>query len=285
MLLRARKALGATRLVRRVTGWEPVGRVLALAACARAFTEPLRFAVAELRSEAGVCSYTLRDSRMTLMLRHRTGDVSVVAEIFAERVYEPPPQAAAAVDALRRPPRILDLGANVGMFGAFALGRWPGATVLAYEPDPENVAVHRLTCAANPSASWQLVEAAAATCDGERRLRGGRYAESALVVPGEDGFDAAVRVSAVDVMPRLAGADIVKIDIEGGEWELLGDLRIGGTTALVLALEYHARHCPSADPKTAAREALSRIGYETIEVPLPGAVDGQGMLWGWRRAD
>jgi hypothetical protein len=35
-------------------------------------------------------------------------------------------------------PVILDIGANVGSFAAWALGRWPGAHIHCYEPLPDN---------------------------------------------------------------------------------------------------------------------------------------------------
>ena len=38
-------------------------------------------------------------------------------------------------------PVILDIGANVGSFAAWALKRWPGAHVHCYEPLPDNMLV------------------------------------------------------------------------------------------------------------------------------------------------
>jgi hypothetical protein len=38
-------------------------------------------------------------------------------------------------------PVILDIGANVGSFAAWALKRWPGAHVHCYEPPPDNFAL------------------------------------------------------------------------------------------------------------------------------------------------
>jgi len=36
------------------------------------------------------------------------------------------------------PPIVLDLGANVGAFCKYASTRWPGCTIYAYEPQPNN---------------------------------------------------------------------------------------------------------------------------------------------------
>jgi hypothetical protein len=43
--------------------------------------------------------------------------------------------------SLGRPIRVLDLGANIGLFGAWALGRFPVESILALKPDPENASV------------------------------------------------------------------------------------------------------------------------------------------------
>ena len=40
-----------------------------------------------------------------------------------------------------QPPLVIDLGANIGAFAAFARERWPGAHVVCFEPHPENQAV------------------------------------------------------------------------------------------------------------------------------------------------
>ena len=52
-------------------------------------------------------------------LRHRSRDMDILNEIFIAGTYSPP----AGIEALR-PLRALDLGGNVGLFGAFALHVW-----------------------------------------------------------------------------------------------------------------------------------------------------------------
>ena len=46
-----------------------------------------------------------------------------------------------------------------------------------------------------------------------------------------------------DVLGQIAEADLVKMDIEGGEWGILADPRIARQRALVL--EYHPRGLPA----------------------------------------
>jgi hypothetical protein len=88
-----------------------------------------------------------------------------------------------------------------------------------------------------------------------------------------------VEVPMVDVMPRLADADLVKIDIEGGEWALLADPRFAEARAVVL--EYHPYGCPTDDPRRSAHELLHAHGFEVT--PLFYEPDnGVGMLWATR---
>ena len=94
----------------------------------RAFTPPVLFAVREIGGSVAVRPYVLRNSAIKVYVRHGTPDVNVVGEILIERVYETPVPVGEALDDLGRPLRILDLGANIGLFGAFALRRWPGAS-------------------------------------------------------------------------------------------------------------------------------------------------------------
>lgn len=273
--------VGSLPAVRAVTDFEPVGRMLATRAAAQGVRSPWRFAALELSGRGGERPYVLRESDLQVWLRHRTADVAVVTEIFHEHVYEPPPGPRAAIEALGRPPEVLDLGANIGLFGAYALGRWPGCGVTAYEPDPLNCALHRRTVAANPGRRWELRELAASNEDGAIAFGGGRFSASARLAPGEEEAGSAT-VAAADVLPVLREIDLAKIDIEGGEWAILGDARFPASAPAVIVLEYHAHLCPGPDPRAAAEEALDAAGMRTAHLGLAGATEGQGMLWAWR---
>jgi len=96
-----------------------------------------------------------------------------------------------------------------------------------------------------------------------------------------------IAVAARDVFPHLAGTDLLKMDIEGGEWALLFDERFGTVLPRAIVLEYHSGGCPGANPKKAARERLTELGYR---VKLPASENtpdeapfwGRGLLWAWR---
>jgi FkbM family methyltransferase len=268
LLLRAVRQLATAPVFRRLTTITPLLR-LSFALRASLVRERRRFVRNELRPGPGTATYHLRKSGVAVAIRHHTGDVMVLDEIFSQGEYEPPPGVP-----LRNVSSAVDLGANVGLFGAWLLGTFPDARIVAYEADPANAAVHRLTIEANGLADqWRLVEAFAGTRSGTTSLVAGLHAVS------HEGKGIDVRV--VDVLPGLVDADLVKIDIEGAEWPILADPRFRELRARVVVLEYHVQGSPAPDPSAAAERALADASYEVVHAGRKPAF-GAGILWGFR---
>lgn len=248
---------------------------VALALRARCVRQSTRFAARELLRSRAVGEYRARASDLPLLIRHRSADVVTLGEIFHRPDYEPPAEVAAMLARRGRALRILDLGANVGLFGVFAAGRWPEASVVAVEPDPGNLAVLR-RCVQRTArgAAWQVVPAAAAAEDGAVAFESGGESLS-RIAPG-----ATACVPTIDVLPRLAGADLLKMDIEGGEWAILDDPRFAAAAPAVTVLEYHPHLCPHPDPRAAVEAVFRRAGQRIHTIF--SRPDGHGMLWAWR---
>jgi FkbM family methyltransferase len=246
---------------------------------ARLTTNPPRFAAAELLAPGRLVAHGVREAAgMEIFLEHGSPDVEAFDELFYQRIYAAPPEVEAAL-ALGRPLRILDVGANIGLFGLWALGRWPDATVEGFEPEPRNAAMHRATIARNGrGASWHLHEAAAGDRAGTLRFAAGRYAMGGPAQPGDPH---AIDVPVVDVLDAVKTADLLKIDAEGGEWAILGDPRFADTQARAVALEYHPDLCPADDARGAAYRLLERAGFTVRDQPTQ-APPGYGSVWAWR---
>jgi FkbM family methyltransferase len=253
-------------------------RVLPLTAMllrARTVRPAAVFAARSALRRRGEFVYRLRESGLRVVIRHGTGDVVTLGEVFHEHDYRPP---GAVETRLLDATRIVDLGANVGLFGVFAAARWPRAEIVAFEPDPANASVHERTIAINNlQVRWKLEQSAAGTSDGHARFLAGDVALSRLA-GAED--PRAIEVAVEDVLPRMAGSDLVKIDIEGGEWAILRDPRFRQSPPRVLVLEYHPRFCPEADPRLAAESALAAAGLDVESIWH--RADGHGMLWAWQ---
>jgi FkbM family methyltransferase len=134
-------------------------------------------------------------------------------------------------------PVILDIGANVGSFAAWALKRWPGCRIHCYEPLPENFALLTRNLAQFAGASVSLNNFAIGD-PGLTRLYLGRNncGEASFYDIGEQtAASIEVETRAPDVLPR---AHIVKIDTEGSEIDILS--RMASFDFDAIMLEYHS---------------------------------------------
>jgi FkbM family methyltransferase len=243
---------------------------------------PLRFFAREAAARGGVAVYGLRGAPgVRVAVRHGTPDAESFDQIFCQDVHALPEPAVAAIAALGRPPRVLDLGANVGLFAAWAAAHWPAAQITCVEPDAGNLAVLDAARRAN-GGSWRVIDAAAGATPGELRFQAGRFAVSRAALPGVDGPDV-ITVPMVDALELAAGHDVLKIDIEGGEWEILADPRLATLPLAVLTLEYHPHLCPVADTHSHAVALLEAAGFAIRRVPhVYAAPPDNGALWAWR---
>ena len=148
---------------------------------------------------------------------------------------------------------ILDIGANVGSFALWAELRWPGSRIRSFEPNPgtfdflkRNTAGHpgiKITNAALfPGGIKKARFFARFAGDGEAGLEA--YARDTFI---ETAQGATFEVDVVDPT-TLPSADIVKIDIEGGEAQVLASLDLS-RTVLVLA-EFQNRQNRQAMQRT-----------------------------------
>jgi FkbM family methyltransferase len=157
---------------------------------------------------------------------------------------------------------ILDIGANVGSFALWAVRRWPGSRVRSFEPNPETFAMLRRNVA-----GIGLIEptnAAIYPSENAREAFFSRYAgdgEAGLVRYIGDTFREGVIEPSfeVDIVrpETLGSADIVKLDIEGGEAEVLAALDLS-RTSLVLA-EFQNRKA-----RLTMQAVLADSGFEAV---------------------
>lgn len=236
----------------------------------RAVHERWRFAANEALNRWKTASYRLRDGGLTISVRHHpsphgtpSNDLWVLREIFADDAYGIPAQVEMP-DA----PTIVDLGANIGLFIALMLGRYPAACITAFEPDPDNANLLRDSAHRNGYGDRLVLhEACAMPRDGPVRFATGGH-QFSHVADGAD--ERTVEVPGVDVFPFLRGVDLLKIDIEGGEWRLLADPRFGAPQNVVM--EYHPMMCPGTDPRALVKHLLKERGYQIV-------IDDQPMVW------
>jgi FkbM family methyltransferase len=183
---------------------------------------------------------------------------------------------------------ILDIGANVGSFALWASARWPGSHVTSFEPHPETFKL--LTANAGGRKDITLRNAALFPGGMKKATFLSRYAgdgESTLAAYAADTFVDGHQVHRyeVDVVDpaSLPSADVVKIDIEGGEGEVLNHLDLSRTSLVLLEFQNGKnremlRERLSADFDILRDEACEWspiLGYKGYRQDLAGDVYGR----------
>jgi FkbM family methyltransferase len=143
------------------------------------------------------------------------------------------------------PKTILDIGANVGIFSAWAAARWPAAHISAYEPWPSNVKMLRKNTKAFPLVT--VKPCAVFDQTGPRKMFDNGYSPLHSLVPSlNHNYRRTGRTRTVDCVDagELGSAEFVKIDAEGAELPILKRLDLSETKAL--AVEAHTEEDDAA---------------------------------------
>jgi FkbM family methyltransferase len=160
--------------------------------------------------------------------------LSTYRELFVNGIY--------SFESADPAPRILDLGANIGLSVLFFKRQHPAARIVAFEADPEIFSYLERNVRANGLQDVELINAAAWVADTTLRFLpdgadGGRVAG-----PGQGGAQA-TEVKAVNLSAFLNGRsfDFLKMDVEGAENQLLPAIRHHLRAVPRLFVEYHSR--------------------------------------------
>ena len=128
--------------------------------------------------------------------------------------------------AIREDDTIIDVGANVGVFAAYAASRAPRGRVLAFEPFPRSVDQLRENVRESRLRNVEIFEEAVAGSCGRRTLHVSPEAliTNSLVATRPGGHELAVDCVDLDHVleaNRVDRCDLLKLDCEGSEYEVL----------------------------------------------------------------
>ena len=140
--------------------------------------------------------------------------LTMYSEIFVDRLYE---------TRLPDAPRILDCGANIGLSTIWFKLRYPHATVTLFEPDPELVSVLSDNLETLALGDAEIVPVAVSGTSGPVSFRRESPLSGRIAVESEFTVDS-VRLS--DWMQDRV--DLLKLDVEGSEFEVIEDLCASG---------------------------------------------------------
>ena len=204
----------------------------------------------------------LKNAAFPILMRTHTSDRDVLWQVFIQEEYEPV--------KLSNPEMIIDLGANVGYSGAYFLSKYPTATVLAVEPDPDNYAICLHNLAPYGQRAKVIQGAAWPECanvvldkgtyrdgrDWATRVRPATESASTNADAGINGYDVETLIS----LCSSAEVDLLKIDIEGSELELFSrNTETWLPRVKNLCVELHGQDCEEVFFR-----ALSKYSYELV---------------------
>lgn len=163
-------------------------------------------------------------------------------DVFVNRVYH--------FDSGREDPYILDCGSNIGMSVLYFKMMYPKARILAFEPDPsifpyleKNMALNGIGCGV------ELCQSAIAASVGTLEFwSDGRYgsclaSKRPLDIPDSWRQYKVPCIRLADLLSRPV--DMLKINVEGVEWEILADSADKLPNVKRMIVEYH--HLPGLE--------------------------------------
>jgi FkbM family methyltransferase len=180
-------------------------------------------------------------------------DFDVLVSVFIFGEYEGPLPAEASL--------IVDLGSHVGTTVLYWRQRFPDSEIVAVEPDPE--AFERLSRNLGGDPRTTLVNAAIASRSGPIRFASSSHGWSSHLARDEE---EAVDVPGLTFPELLDGTtggrpiDLLKIDIEGAEWNVL-DSDLSSVRTIVVETHDSSGE-PAGDPalaQVAARERMHQV--------------------------
>ena len=204
------------------------------------------------------CTLPLPVPQSSTWVRARCGttDQCAYSEVFLSSSYRVDPAIAPGV--------VVDAGANVGYASVLFAETWPGARIIALEPDESNYQL-----LVRNTRSYGNVEPVKAALWGEPvalRIENPQDPKWMLRVTSTEGIPEFPTLTVSDILIRAKAShiDILKLDIEGAEYNLFTrDPRCLDHVSLLM-VELHERFARGAT--RAFHDALRSHTYEITEM-------------------
>ncbi|HEX6997806.1 MAG TPA: FkbM family methyltransferase [Gammaproteobacteria bacterium] len=217
------------------------------------FAQALRFAAARLLRPRSLVELRVSGIRHPVLVRAAGKDIHCFWQVFGN--------ADCDVELPAAPRTIVDGGAHIGLASVYLANKYPGAVIVALEPDEANYELARRNLRHYPQV---------------RLVRAGLWHRDALLTidnPEAESWafrvrevrDAAEDAIAGRSLESLLGelglpqADLVKLDIEGAEAEIFGrgaPRWLDRVTGLII--ELHGRKAEAAVNRATSRLGLTR---------------------------
>lgn len=182
----------------------------------------------------------------------------LLSEIFIEEPYY--------CSTLPQNARILDCGSNIGMTILYFKYKYPDASVVGFEPDPEVYLTLSDNLAVNHVSDVTIHNCALSNVEGEMRFykrTDASIASSSLHVDPDKTEEISVRAMPLSHFVSTE-FDFAKIDIQFSEALVLSELNQAGALPRVAhyVLEYHYRHDVVDNPLSSVIKAFEENQYD-----------------------
>jgi len=178
----------------------------------------------------------LRIGSSVFTVHMRRSDVFVLEEILLQRQY-------ALASTLPARPTIVDAGANIGISALWFAGTYPPGRLFCFEPEPNNFSLLRANLGSLPGAVVEQM-AVSATSTPVKMFLSDHGATHSLHSEGAGG--SSIQVDACRLDEYLAArsvdrVDLLKIDVEGSEFDVVRGLGDRLDSVGVIVGEFHER--------------------------------------------
>jgi FkbM family methyltransferase len=195
------------------------------------------------------------EARLSFLLRDFI-DVAVADEVFVDEVYEFSDPGQPAV--------ILDLGSHIGLSILWFHARFPEARIYGFEPDPASFELLKRNTADIANVTVHNIAVGGSHRQAEFFPAGHSWLSSLLPTATSANGGITVEVQPIERILADIGitrADVIKLDVEGAEWEILERTTLDSVADIVLG-ELHARGSPDGRPDS----GLTKLGSFDLEV-------------------
>jgi FkbM family methyltransferase len=186
-------------------------------------------------------------------LRLRTTDVSVFRQVLVTKEYDSP--------FFSTPKTIIDAGANIGLTSVFYANKYPGARIIAIEPESSNFRMLQRNTAAYSNVTALQAALWKENCeislvDPSSRKDGFRTVENDNFASKSDGRVRAMTLDRIMADFNIERIDILKLDIEGSEKEVFEHSApwIGSVGTIIIEFHDQFRTGCARSVYTAAKE-------------------------------
>ncbi len=215
----------------------------------------------------------LAESEKIIIRPLPTTDLATACEIFLDEAYDKPIEVPEILPQL-----IVDIGANVGYSIIYFAHKYPNANLIAFEPHPAHIELINQHLKINKLSNRVDVLGNAISNNNADLFLNNKGCESTVIETFEDDC-LQIKVCDFFTWAGTKTIDLLKMDIEGGEYAILNDQRLETVNIRTIVLEWHNTK-EIFNGYQWCSDRLTAVGYKVIDGKLRYA--NAGILWAWK---